>query len=1119
MKSPRLVCRLVALVVIGVCVLGVPALAQDCPELVGQLGPVSAVAVSGNYAYFGGGALMIADIADPAAPQVVGEAALTKLVQGVAVSSGYAYVAATTAGLRVIDVSDPSEPVEVGHVDTPGVADDVAVEGSYAYVAWGSTTLNVGGLLVIDVSTPSAPVEVGSLDAPGAAHDIAVSGSYAYVMSPQRMGGFLTVIDVSTPSAPEEVVSIGTLDGDVAVSGDYAYVSGCAGDVVLTCGLGVFDVSDSSAPVGMGSITAVDAITGDVAVSGGYAYVIYDPYGFVGSSLRVIDVSTPSAPAVVGSVTTPDVALGVAVAGGHAYVAASGAGLRVVDVQTPSAPVEVGSCVTLGRAADVAVSGGFAYVAGGDLHVLDVSVPSRPVEVGLLGMQEGGTAWNVALSGGYAYVVTTEPFEGHVAFLVIDVSTPSVPVVVGYLYPPLSSHGHGDLALSGRYAYVTAGQGLHVIDVGTASAPVEVGYVDTASMTGTAPSVSVERGYAYVADRDAGLRVIDVSTPSAPVEVGFYDTPGEALGVAVSGDYAFVTDTGATLRVIDVSTPSAPVEVGVVATDGWGTAVALAGDLAYVMYHRLWDDSGFVESSLRVIDVSTPSAPVEVGFHEMPRTSIDDWSNGSLAISDGYVFPAAWDAGLYVFSECTGPLPDAPECFIPAAAYAAGAQGAFFQTDLEINNTGAEEAQLTFQWLPRGEDNSEPVSSDPITVAAGQSLRYENVLTELFGLQPDSLGALKMVASTESVIGMSRTYNIPAGKIAGTFGQGLPAIRATEMIQGTEPQRIIFLSENDDSRANVGCVNGSTEPVTINIGLFNSEGESLETKTMDLGPWSNDQINRIFEDYAPVNGYVDVWADSDEALYYCYGSMLDNDTSDPTTILPQMPSDDTTFIPAAALAAGLQGSFFETDVDLNNVGSTDITYELLWLPRGADNSDPVHSDLFSLAPGAGVRYANVLDEVFGLEPDQVGALALEASGMDLLAMSRTYNLPLAKVAGTFGQELPGIPADRMIPTGEKKRIIFMSENDDVRANVGCVNGVGIDVAVQIELYNSDGVKLETKYMMLPPYSSRQINGIFQDYAPINGYVDVRTYTPEAAIYCYGSVLDNSTSDPTTVLPQ
>jgi hypothetical protein len=107
----------------------------------------------------------------------------------------------------------------------------------------------------------------------------------------------------------------------------------------------------------------------------------------------------------------------------------------------------------------------------------------------------------------------------------------------------------------------------------------------------------------------------------------------------------------------------------------------------------------------------------------------------------------------------------------------------------------------------------------------------------------------------------------------------------------------------------------------------------------------------------------------------------------------------------------------------------------------------------------------------------------------------------------------------MIPTGVKKRIVLMSENDDVRSNLGCINGIATEVLVVIDLYDSDGVKLETKYMALPPYSNRQINGIFRDYAPINGYVDVRTSTPDAVIYCYGSVLDNLTSDPTTVLPQ
>jgi hypothetical protein len=457
--------------------------------------------------------------------------------------------------------------------------------------------------------------------------------------------------------------------------------------------------------------------------------------------------------------------------------------------------------------------------------------------------------------------------------------------------------------------------------------------------------------------------------------------------------------------------------------------------------------------------------------------------------------------------------------FIPAAAAAAGAEGAFFQTDLDINNKGAEEATVTLQWLPRGADNSTPATSDPIVLGPGQSIQYENVLNAVFGLEPDVAGSIAMVADSADVIAMSRTYNVPGAKIAGTFGQGLPGIPSDQLIGFGQTKRIIFMSENDDIRANVGCVNGLATPLRINIDMYDATGAALETRTMDLGPWSNNQINRIFRNYAPVNGYVDVSTPTDGGAFYCYGSVLDNLTSDPTTVLPQVPSDAFTFIPAAALAAGAQGAFFQTDVDLNNAGTTAAEYQFAWLPRGEDNSTLTLSDPFTLEPGASVRYENVLNAVFGAEPDAVGALAVSANTPDLLAMSRTYNIPGAKIAGTFGQELPGIPADMMIATGEKKRIIFMNENDDVRANVGCQNGVDAAVRVNIELFGADGTSLETKFMDLAPWSNNQINRIFRNYAPVNGYVDIWTTAPDATIYCYGSVLDNLTSDPTTVLPQ
>jgi hypothetical protein len=289
---------------------------------------------------------------------------------------------------------------------------------------------------------------------------------------------------------------------------------------------------------------------------------------------------------------------------------------------------------------------------------------------------------------------------------------------------------------------------------------------------------------------------------------------------------------------------------------------------------------------------------------------------------------------------------------------------------------------------------------------------------------------------------------------------------------------------------------------------------------MNLAPWSNKQINQILENFPSVNGYIDVSTSTADAAFTCYGSVLDNLTSDPTSVLPQTPSPSTmSFVPAAALAGGAQGSFFETDLDLNNSGDTMSTYSLLWLPRGEDNSTPTASGTFTLDAGASVRYENALSGIFGLEPNAVGALALSTDGGNVLVMSRTYNIPSVKIAGTFGQAVDGIPADRLLQTGDVGRIIFLSENDDMRSNIGCVNGTDTPITIDIAEYDATGTLLETRTMDLQPWSNKQINQILEDFAPVNGYVDVSSATPAAAFFCYGSVLDNQTSDPTTIPPQ
>jgi len=227
------------------------------------------------------------------------------------------------------------------------------------------------------------------------------------------------------------------------------------------------------------------------------------------------------------------------------------------------------------------------------------------------------------------------------------------------------------------------------------------------------------------------------------------------------------------------------------------------------------------------------------------------------------------------------------------------------------------------------------------------------------------------------------------------------------------------------------------------------------------------------------------------------------------------------YIPAAGFAPGDAGSFWVTDLDVNNPGNQAMTYYLWWLPRGEDNSEPMVSELFTLGAEQSKRHKNVLGEVFDLDPGDApfGALAIASDGEGALAMARVFNQSQGSGVGTFGQAIPGVPARVMIRQGERRRILFMSEDDELRANVGCQNGTAANLRVMIELFDVSGESHGLETLDLPPYSNNQINRIFRDWAPISGYVDVWSTTSRASFYCYGSVLDNVSSDPTTVLPQ
>ena len=227
------------------------------------------------------------------------------------------------------------------------------------------------------------------------------------------------------------------------------------------------------------------------------------------------------------------------------------------------------------------------------------------------------------------------------------------------------------------------------------------------------------------------------------------------------------------------------------------------------------------------------------------------------------------------------------ETYVAAAAFAEGYKGAFFVTDLEVNNRGLTPMLYQLAWLPRRADNSSPTLSEAFMLAPGHGVRYSNVLDSVFGLS-DAVGAVAVLADTANALVMSRTYSQVTGDSPSTFGQSMPGVAADGMITTGQRRRILFLTENQDYRANLGCQNGTASPVTVSAQLFSSDGALLATRSLDLKPRSNDQLNGLFAPYAPLaDGYVDVWTETPDAAFFCYGSLADNTSNDPTTVLPQ----------------------------------------------------------------------------------------------------------------------------------------------------------------------------------------------------------------------------------------
>lgn len=607
-------------------------------ELVGHAGgSFEDLAVDGSYVYLAMGPKVVAlDVSSPSRPRPVGQIGpLANLVASLAVGGGLLYVGTADAGgrgdagLHIFDVANPAEPIELGSFRPIGRrAETIALAGPHAYVM-------SGGLRVLDVSDPTNPVEIGFAARPlfGA---VVVADGYAYASSSFGGEPGVFIFDVSDPTNPTEVGRLPSVDKVLEVADGAAYATS-PGDHLL-----VFDVSSPATPIQVGSYPAQVANRRSVRrvrALGDQLYVIgasvTGANGIAQYNWDVLDVSDRASPTPLGHYEAAGFARGLAVAGSYAYVASDGphhSTLDVIDISDPAGPTQVGSYSTLGEVSGVALGARHAYVISGETHlaggrtvgltILDVADSTRALPVGFLELT--GRPGGVAVSGNYAYVAAE-----WAGFHVVDVSDPARPIHVANF--PASATG---VAASGRAAVITFGFGtIRVFDVSDPAHPL----LPSIRLRGQGP-IKLAGSHAYIA-ADNGFRIVDLSAPDRPAHIGSFPTPRPILALDVADGYAVIYgDFG--VWIVDVSDPGSPNRAGDYAIGYSVAAVAVAGDYAYLRV---------AGGGLRVLNISSPSQPREVGFYPLVAgRSSDIQSFPGLVAAQDHVYAPARHLGLFI---------------------------------------------------------------------------------------------------------------------------------------------------------------------------------------------------------------------------------------------------------------------------------------------------------------------------------------------------------------------------------------------------------------------------------------------------------------------------------------
>ena len=483
-------------------------------------------------------------------------------------------------------------------------------------------------------------------------------------------------------------------------------------------------------------------------------------------------------------------------------------------------------------------------------------------------------------------------------------------------------------------------------------------------------------------------------------------------------------------------------------------------------------------------------------------------------------------------------IPPPNALIIPAVGHTDGINSKWL-SDIRVTNTSGQPIKYQMTFTPSGIDGTQTGKQTEVTIPAGVTTAMDDIVNNWYGLGQGAEninGALEirplnfsgktvLDVVSAATVASSRTYNSTP---TGTLGQFVPGVPFSSFIGKLNSQgsaaviNMQQITQNAAFRTNMGIVEGSGEPATVLISAFNTSGQKLTEFSQTLKAAEHVQLNGVLSsrNITVNDGRIEVRVTSDTGRVTAFASVIDNATGDPI-LVPAVQTDGLSVtklvIPGVAdIDTGVNR--WKTDMRLFNAGIASANPTLVFYPQ--DDPAAAKSIQVTVPPGQILVLDNLLQSRFGVT-NIGGAIHVNTGNASaLVATARTYD---QRPNGTLSLFVPAVKPEEAAGIGDRAlQVQQLEQSDRFRTHLGIAEVTGNKVTVEISAILPNTTATPKFQLDLDGNEFTQITQILSRLnigTAYNARVTVKVIAGTGKVTAYGSVIDNTTHDPTYIPAQ